>query len=137
MKHSKLQQHSYKDKELIPPFLQGDIGKIIKLHSWSKDRMPEYLWIGLLRKSVDRNTFFEKMWHLKEYILNKYTEYIGKFSTILKLPDKDKEELFDKIKYFFGDNILDPLIVVSHFDSQLRNAFYNKNNTNGNRIKEI
>lgn len=137
MKHSKLEQHVNSNRELIPPFLQGDMGKIIKLQSWSKDRMPEYLWIGLLRKSVDRTTFFEKMWYLKEYILNKYEEDIGKFSTILKLSDNDKEELFNKIKYLFGNNILDPLIIVSYFDSQLRNVFYDKNNTNDNRIKEI
>ena len=137
MKHSKLEQHVNNNRELIPPFLQGDMGKILKLQSWSKDRMPEYLWIGLLRKSVDRTTFFEKMWYLKEYILNKYEEDIGKFSTILKLSEKDKEELFNKIKYLFGNNILDPLIVVSYFDNKLRDVFYDKNNTNNNRIKEI
>ena len=104
MKHSKLEQHSYNNRELIPPFLQGDMGRLIKLQSWSKNRMPEYIWIGLLRKSVDRKTFFNKMWYLKEYILNKYKEDIGKFSTILNLPESDKVELFNKIKSIFGNN---------------------------------
>ena len=68
MKHSKLDQHTNSNRQLIPPFLTGEIGERIELHSWSQERLPEYLWIGMLRNSVDRKTFFNKMWYLKEYI---------------------------------------------------------------------
>lgn len=137
MKHSKLDQHVNENRELVPPFLVGDMGKMLKLHSWSQERMPEYLWVGLLRESVDRKSFFDKMWHLKEYILNSYDDDIGRFSTILKLPSGKKIELFNKIKELFGNHILDPLIVVSYFDNDLRKAFYDNNITNNERIQKI
>lgn len=137
MKHSKLDQHVNENRELVPPFLVGDMGKMLKLHSWSQERMPEYLWVGLLRESVDRKKFFDKMWHLKEYILNNYDDDIGRFSTILKLPSEKKMELFNKIKELFGNHILDPLIVVSYFDNDLRKAFYDNNTTNNKRIQKI
>ena len=137
MKHSKLDQHTNSNKQLIPPFLTGEIGKRIELHSWSQERLPEYLWIGMLRNSVDRKTFFNKMWYLKEYILNTYKDDIGKFSTILKMPSKNKLELFKKIKELFGEHVLDSLVVVSYFDKDLREVFFNKDNTNDNRIQVI
>lgn len=137
MKHSKLDQHTNSNRQLIPPFLTGEIGERIELHSWSQERLPEYLWIGMLRNSVDRKTFFNKMWYLKEYILNTYKDDIGKFSTILKMPSKNKLELFRKIKELFGEHVLDPLVVVSYFDKDLRKVFYNKDNTNDNRIQVI
>ena len=137
MKHSNLDQHLNNNRELVPPFLSGELGKMLELHSWSQERLPEYLWIGLLRESVSRETFFKKMWYLKEYILSNYEENIGKFSTILSLSSENKMKLFNKIKELFGSNILDPLIVVSHFDTELRKAFYSLNSTNNSRIKKI
>ena len=137
MKHSKLDQHINENRELIPPFLMGGMRDRIELHSWSQERMPEYLWVGLLRESVSRESFFNRMWYIKEYILNNYEDDIGKFSTILKLQAEKKIELFNKIKEFFGEHILDPLIVVSYFDKELREVFYDNKNTNDNRIKKI
>lgn len=137
MKHSSLDQHANENKELVPPFLMGDMGRMVELHSWSQERMPEYLWIGILRDSVSRESFFNKMWFLKEYILKNFEEDIGKFSTILKLPSEQKIELFKHIKELFGEHILDPLIVVSYFDKDLRREFYDKDNSNNDRIKKI
>ena len=137
MKHSKLDQHTNNNRQLVPPFLTGKMGERIEPHSWSQERLPEYLWIGMLRNSVDRKTFFSKMWYLKEYILNAYEDDIGKFSTILKMSSKNKLKLLKKVKELFGEYILDPLVVVSYFDKDLRKVFYNKDNTNDNRIQVI
>ena len=96
-------------------------------------RQKATMWwppVGLLRISCDdRFDFFKKAYFLKEYILKTYDDDIGKFSDILKLDDKQKTELFEKITEIFGANILDPLIIVSHFDDSLRKVFYDKNNT--------
>ena len=51
MKHSKIYQHENTGKELIPPFLKGELGSTIHLHSWLRERVPEYIWLGLLRDS--------------------------------------------------------------------------------------
>lgn len=138
MKHSKINQHENTGKELIPPFLKGEMGSIIHLHSWSRERVPEYTWLGLLRDScVTKKEYFDKFYNLKEYILNKYEEPLDKFSNILKMEKSNKEELFEIIADIFGQNVLDSLIVVSYFDEDLRKIFYNKNNSNDERILKL
>ena len=72
MKHSKIYQHENTGKELIPPFLKGELGSTIHLHSWSRERVPEYIWLGLLRDScATKKEYFDKFYNLKEYILNR------------------------------------------------------------------
>ena len=62
LKHSKIKEHERNGSELIPPFLKGKMGEIIQLHSWSRERVPEYLWIGILRNSCkDKKEYFNKM----------------------------------------------------------------------------
>ena len=137
MKHSKLDSHSINDRELIPPLLRGKMRELVHLHSWSQERMPEYLWLGMLRANCTRKEFFRKMYFLKEYMLNTFENEMAKFSDILKLPKEKKNGLFNIIKELFGQHILDPLIIVSNFDKELRDAFYNKENTNDKRLYKI
>ena len=108
------------------------------LCSWSKERLPEYIWIGILRNSCNnKKDYFKKFYHLKEYMLKTLEEPTDKFSTILKLKREDKISLFEKIKEVFGDKVLDPIIIVSNFDKDLRDSFLDKSNTNNKRISTI
>lgn len=138
MRHSKIGEHENTGKELIPPFLKGEMGNLVQLHSWSKERVPEYVWLGLLRDSCSsKKEFFDKFYFLKDYILEKFEEPIDKFSIILDLNENDKIEIFEKIKNFFGDYVLDPLIIVSYYDESLRKCYFNKKISNNERIKKI
>ena len=123
MKNSTIKQHKQIGKELVPPFMQEPLGSIMHLCSWSKERLPEYIWIGIF-------------YHLKEYMLKTLEEPTDKFSTILKLKREDKISLFEKIKEVFGDKVLDPIIIVSNFDKDLRDSFLDKSNTNNKRISK-
>lgn len=138
LKHSKIKEHERNGSELIPPFLKGKMGEIIQLHSWSRERVPEYLWIGILRNSCkDKKEYFNKMYFLKEYLLNNYEEPVEKFSKILKMSIEDKKPIFLEIKKIFGEHVLDPLNVVSYFDKELRDCFYDKSKNNDDRISLI
>lgn len=138
MKHSKIYQHENTGKELIPPFLKGELGNTIHLHSWSRERVPEYIWLGLLRDScATKKEYFDKFYNLKEYILNRFEEPLDKFSNILKMDKSNKKELFEIIVDIFGPYVLDSLIVVSYFDDDIREIFYNKDNNNDKRILKI
>lgn len=138
MKNSTIKQHKQFGKELVPPFMQEPLGSIMHLCSWSKERLPEYIWIGILRNSCNnKKDYFKKFYHLKEYMLKTLEEPTDKFSTILKLKREDKISLFEKIKEVFGDKVLDPIIIVSNFDKDLRDSFLDKSNTNNKRISTI
>ncbi len=138
MKNSTIKQHKQIGKELVPPFMQEPLGSVMHLCSWSKERLPEYVWIGLLRNSCNnKKDFFEKFYYLKEYMLKSFEEPTDKFSTILKLKKEDKISLFEKIKEIFGYKVLDPIIIVSNFDKDLRDSFLDKSNTNNMRISTI
>ena len=138
MKNSTIKQHKPIGKELVPPFMQEPLGSIMHLCSWSKERLPEYIWIGILRNSCNnKKDYFKKFYHLKEYMLKTLEEPTDKFSTILKLKREDKISLFEKIKEVFGDKVLDPIIIVSNFDKDLRESFLYKSNTNNKRISTI
>lgn len=138
MKNSTIKQHKQVGKELIPPFMQEPLGNIMHLCSWSKERLPEYVWIGLLRNSCDnKKEFFNKFYYLKEYTHKTFEEPVDKFSAILKLKKEDKVSLFEKIREIFGDKVLDPIIIVSNFDKELRAVFLDKTNTNNRRISII
>lgn len=138
MKNSTIKQHKQIGKELVPPFMQEPLGSIMHLCSWSKERLPEYIWIGILRNSCNnKKNYFKKFYHLKEYMLKTLEEPTDKFSTILKLKREDKISLFEKIKEVFGDKVLDPIIIVSNFDKDLRDSFLDKSNTNNKRISTI
>ncbi len=138
MKNSTIKQHKQIGKELVPPFMQEPLGSIMHLCSWSKERLPEYIWIGILRNSCNnKKDYFKNFYHLKEYMLKTLEEPTDKFSTILKLKREDKISLFEKIKKVFGDKVLDPIIIVSNFDKDLRDSFLDKSNTNNKRISTI
>lgn len=138
MKNSTIKQHKQIGKELVPPFMQEPLGSIMHLCSWSKERLPDYIWIGILRNSCNnKKDYFKKFYHLKEYMLKTLEEPTDKFSTILKLKREDKISLFEKIKEVFGDKVLDPIIIVSNFDKDLRDSFLDKSNTNNKRISTI
>ena len=138
LKNSTIKQHKQIGKELVPPFMQEPLGSIMHLCSWSKERLPEYIWIGILRNSCNnKKDYFKKFYHLKEYMLKTLEEPTDKFSTILKLKREDKISLFEKIKEVFGDKVLDPIIIVSNFDKDLRDSFLDKSNTNNKRISTI
>lgn len=138
MKNSTIKQHKQIGKELIPPFMQEPIGSVMHLCSWSKERLPEYVWIGLLRdSSITKTDFFNKFYYLKEYMLQTFREPCDKFSLILKLDSTKKEELYDKIKELFGNNVLDPIIVVSNFDKETRKSFIDNSKSNNQRIDKL
>lgn len=138
MKNSTIKQHKQIGKELIPPFMQEPLGSIMHLCSWSKERLPEYVWIGLLRESCNsKKDFFNKFYYLKEYMLNTFSEPCDKFSIILKLDSNKKTALYNKIKEIFGSNVLDPIIVVSNFDKETRNSFIDRSKSNNQRIEKI
>lgn len=139
MPKSKMKDHTNlkSKKQLVPPLLNmGDLS--ITLRSWSKERMPEYIWLGLLRDSDKRENFFEKVLEFKSYIQkNNININFFSFSNILKLTNDEKDKFFKAVLKIFPNVDFDCLCVVSHNDPKVREHFYNSKISNDERIEKL
>ncbi|QJC98379.1 hypothetical protein HC660_39320 [Bacillus mojavensis] len=59
IERSKLSEHKFEKGKLITPFNQQFQG-LLKEESWYYRRMPEYVWLGLIVNSGERNAKLEK-----------------------------------------------------------------------------
>lgn len=56
---SGISDHKKRKGALVTPF-NAALGDTIKLSPWAKERMPEYLWLGLILLHYGRTTGIEK-----------------------------------------------------------------------------
>ena len=113
---SSLSQHYlYKKRgEIVTPFNEH-IGDKLFLSSWSKERLPEYLWLGLILLYYGREEGFEKAGILLKEIANNFDNLSHpQMSKIFHLSDKDKKDLFDIIVSVIEPEVLSPLTVLYH-----------------------
>lgn len=140
-RNSTLSQHRLKKKQgvVVTPF-NDSLGSMLKLKSWTKERLPEYLWLGLILNYYGRNSGLQKAMK----ILNEIGKAIPiisshKMSIILKLDNDTQKILFDIIKRHVDVDVMAPLTVL--YDSceyPIFNAFfYVYNQTVDERIGKL
>ena len=66
IERSKLSQHKFEKGKLITPFNQH-FQDLLKEESWYYGRMPEYVWLGLIVNSGNRNVQMEKCLNIMHY----------------------------------------------------------------------
>lgn len=112
MEHSKLSDHNFKKGKFVTPWneLMKDIGKE---NSWFHNRLPEYLWIGLIIEYYGREKGLEKC-----YLIIKRLHEIApsllvpKFSEILKLESTTQNSFYKFIFQTIEVRVLSPLTAV-------------------------
>lgn len=111
MQKPKLSEHKKVGDTLETPLLSGDMGKVLQLSSWSRDSLPEYLWIALIFDKYGREDglyIFSKI--LEECKQNEL--YESKFSLITKLPDEKQKKFFDILDKYVDVTALSPLAMI-------------------------
>jgi len=89
---SDLKSHKYK-KGLIQPRMNTIPNK--QLVSWANDRLPEYLWLGLVLMNFQRTKGIEKAGNILKRISEINKSLIEpKLSIILSLGEKKQEEIY-------------------------------------------
>lgn len=112
MDESKLSDHKRKKGVFLTPF-NSILGSKVELCSFSKERLPEYLWIALILNSFERQEAFSNL----KSILDKLM-YIDvdmgapAFSKILNMDESSQEEFYQYIKDVIGNEILQPLSIL-------------------------
>ncbi len=109
---SKLSDHIFKKGKFITPW-NNVLGSMSKMQSWCLERLPEYLWLGLVLEKYGRKEGLEK----SAAVLQRLHEINGgisvpAFSLIIKLDAEEQKRLYDSIGEIIDKDVLSPLTLL-------------------------
>lgn len=112
IKNSTLKQHKYsKELKIIQPPLLSISG--VTTTSWLNDRLPEYLWLGLILMNFDRTEGIKIACKILEEISKINNDLIRpKFSSILSLSNTQQINIYEIICAQTAHQCLSPLTVI-------------------------
>lgn len=112
MEHSKLEKHKFKKGKFITPWndMLGDIGV---MQNWALERLPEYIWIGLIFEEYGRKKGLEKCYEIitKLHELNPEIN-APTISNILSMDDIKQEQFWNFVKENAEKKVLAPLTLI-------------------------
>lgn len=121
---SDLKSHKYNKGLIQPPMNTLPNQQPV---SWTNDRLPEYLWLGLILMNYDRTEGIEKAGKILQKIahINK-TIIKPKLSIVLSLPDIEQEEIYKIICNNANPKYLAPLTAIyRNFEYPVFNKYFN------------
>lgn len=112
---SKLSEHTFKKGKFITPF-NDKLGDKLQENPWFKNRLPEYLWLGLILDHYGREEGLKKCSRIFKHLYNKSDLIeLPKLSIILNLSDEIQDDIYIHIKSIIDMQVLSPLTCVFTF----------------------
>jgi len=109
---SGISDHKKRKGALVTPF-NAAFGDTLKLSPWAKERMPEYLWLGLILLHYGRTTGIERAGNILSEISKKFDSLSQpRMSKILNLTNDEQELLYEIICKHVEKEVLAPLTVL-------------------------
>ena len=109
---SGIRDHKKKKGALITP-LNAASGDVLKLSSWARERMPEYLWLGLILLRYGRNDGLQKAGNILREISRKMkTLSQPRMSKIFGLSSDDQKLIYEIICRHVEKDVLAPLTLL-------------------------
>lgn len=107
---SKLKDHKFKKGLIIPPFMDG---LNLSFQSWSHDRLPEFIWMGLILDHYGRNEGIKRANNIL-ITISKYFKDISfpRLSVLLNLSNPKQEKVYDIILEQVEKSVLSPLTIL-------------------------
>ncbi|MEG1940791.1 MAG: DUF5677 domain-containing protein [Eubacterium sp.] len=126
MKPSSLSdQVVYRKKGRIVSPLVDELEDVLKLNSWSLERVPEYLWLALILDKYGRTQGLQYCSDIIRFITKNFPEInSAKISDILHADTAVQIKIFEKINTLIDPKVLSPLTVV--IDNSMSKTFYNQ-----------
>lgn len=111
---SSLEDHIvYKKKGVVATPYNDGLGDMLKLSSWAKERMPGYLWLGLILQCYERTEGLEKAGPILDEISKTIkTLSLPSMSMILKLADSEQRKVYDIICKVIDKEVMSPLTIL-------------------------
>lgn len=112
--NSRLRHHKlHKKQGIIATPFNDKLRDKLELSSWTNDRMPEYLWLGLILIYYGRKKGIQKASHiLLEISISIKSLLQPRFSMILSLSHDDQKKVYEIILRFIDKKVLAPLTVL-------------------------
>lgn len=115
VRESKLSEHKFKKGRFITPFNEK-LGDILEENPWFQNRLPEYIWLGLILDHYGREEGLKKCNQVLKLLYKKQGLIIlPKLSIILSLPHEVQEDIFSQIKSIIDFQVLSPLTSILTF----------------------
>lgn len=113
---SKLSDHSYKKGKIITP-INSMLGEKLLLNSWNAQRLPEYLWLGLILLNYDRKVGLEIGQRIL-YLISRVDIDISKpkISLITQANEHQQREIYNIILNLIEPEVLAPLTILLRGD---------------------
>lgn len=113
---SLISSHINRKGKLISPF-NYNLGEQLKLSSWIDERLPEYLWMGIILREYERKEGLRILRNILYRIIQVLPDILyPKFSLILNSDNRKKEKIFQIITEETKNNILMPLTIIYQED---------------------
>lgn len=115
MNHSKLSDHSFIKGKFVTPW-NNLLSNMSIDTNWFKDRMPEYVWLGLILDYYGRNIGLKKCYDIiiKLNAINKEITSLS-WSEIMGMNNDNQIEFFDYIIRELDKKVLNPLTILFPF----------------------
>lgn len=126
MEHSKLKDHDFKKGEFIAPWNKDILESKIKLVSWFKERLPNFIWIGLIFERYGREEGLNICGKIVNEIVKLNIKLQSlKFSEIIKCSHGEQEKIWGIISNIAGKEILTPLTALfTYSDFEVFSRFF-------------
>ena len=123
MDRIELSKHIKKGDTLYTPYTDPDgLGAKLSLSSWSRNWLPEFLWIGLIIYKQGRKKGLESIYYIIDELVS-YSICIPQFSKIRELDRGQREHFWSIVLKYVSSDILAPFTIVATPD--MDDVFYN------------
>ena len=124
MNHSTLFEQVKKKGRIISPWVD-QLGDIISLSSWSLERLPEYIWLGLILNSKGRTDGISICFSMLREIIRSFPELSSaRISGILDMKEDAQVEIYRIVSKYVDAEILSPLTLV--IDEKISMPFFRR-----------
>lgn len=107
-----LSKHVKQGDTFYTPFTDPNgIGSILRLSSWAKCWLPEFLWIGLIIQKLGRKKGLENLYLIIEDLKREDLAF-PQLSKIFELSEEQQKKYWSIVNRYVEKSILLPLTVV-------------------------
>lgn len=105
--------HLNKKRGILTTPLNDAMGEKLKFSSWARERMPEYLWLGLILRHYGRRIGFERAGNiLFEIVKSGVSLTVPRLSMIFDLDVEEQRKIYSIICRHVDKEVLAPLTLL-------------------------